>query len=291
MDRTGATDDLPKTTLYHYTSVGGLVGIVETKVLWATHVSFLNDTVEIRHAVSLLQSRIRELASGSTGPRMKLFTQLREWLQHGFIYNHLLFVCSFTTNGNLLSQWRGYCPPGKGVSVGFNADALINAADAQGFYVTRCVYETSAQFSLMDEVLDTILATADDLGEAPPNELHPTQSYYNAFERHEDLLLQTAARIKHQAFAEEEEWRAISKVSRELNDPALRFREGPSRLVPYVEFALPKKSDRALFLEQVYVGPSAEPRLAFSSVDWLLTKNGASPSNGLHASGLPWRTW
>ena len=285
------TDQLPTTTLYHYTSVGGLVGIVEKKVLWATHISFLNDTVEIRHAITLLQSRIAELASGLTDARAKPFVQLREWLQHGFIYNHLLFVCSFTSNGNLLSQWRGYCPPGKGVSVGINPDALMHAADAQGFYVTRCVYEPADQCTLMDEVLDKILATADDLGEAPPSERHPTQSYYNAFDRHEDLLLQTAARIKHHAFSEEEEWRAISRVSRKLNDPALRFREGATRLIPYVEFSLPRKCDDSLHFEQVYVGPSAEPRLAFSSVDWLLTKHGAVPSKGLHASGLPWRTW
>jgi hypothetical protein len=268
-----------------------LVGIVDSKVLWATHVSFLNDAVEIRHAIELLRSRISDLMSEATGTREKCLTQLREWLHHGFIYNHLLFICSFTTDGNLLSQWRGYCPPGKGVSVGFNPDALVAAADAQGFYVTRCVYERQNQVPLMDEILDAIVATADDLGEAPPSKQHPTQSYYGAFERHEDLLLKTAARIKHPAFAEEGEWRAISKVGRKLNDPALRFREGASRLIPYIEFALPCKDKNALSLEHVYVGPSTEPQLAFSSVDWFLTKHGAGPKKGICASRLPLRTW
>jgi hypothetical protein len=291
MPSTQLIDDLPTDTLYHYTSVGGLVHIVESKLLWATHVSFLNDAVEIRYAIRLLESRISDLLARATGSRKTCLSQLKGWLHHGFIYNHLLFVCSFTSDGNLLSQWRGYSPPGKGVSIGFNADAIVDAADMQQFYVTRCVYEPAAQVQLMDDMLNAIVATADDLGEASINEKHPTQSYYGAFERHEDLLLQTAARIKHPAFAEESEWRAISKVSRQLADPALRFREGALRLIPFVEFALPRKDNRMLALEHVYVGPSAEPQLAFSSVDWLLTKNGAGPSKGISASGLPWRTW
>jgi hypothetical protein len=231
------------------------------------------------------------MTTATDGQSHKCLTQLSEWLQHGFIYNHLLFACSFTPNGDLLSQWRAYCPPGKGVSLGFNPDHLVDAADSQAFYLARCIYRREEQMEMVDEILNLMVNTADDQGEAPPNKRHPTQSYYDAFERHEDRLLNVAAVIKHPAFAEEDEWRAISRVSRNLRDSSLRFRESTARLIPYVEFSLPKSHDGAVSFEHVYVGSAPEASLAFGATDIFLTNSRATPTRGLSASCVPWRPW
>lgn len=45
--------------LYHYTTVGGLKGILENQCLWATHYSHLNDTTEIGHFRGELKKRLR----------------------------------------------------------------------------------------------------------------------------------------------------------------------------------------------------------------------------------------
>lgn len=291
MSEPGYVDRPPTVSLYHYTSLSGLMGIVENKKLWATHVSYMNDASELRHATSLLASRIRELSSAASEPRLRALVQLNEWLQHGFLYDHLLFACSFTTNGNLLSQWRAYCPPGKGVSLGFDPDELMSRADAQGFVLAQCVYDLEDQRDLLEEVLQTMLTTAEDWGEAAPNKRHPSQSYYDAFERHEDQLLNTCALIKHPAFAEEAEWRAVSRVSRNLKDRSLKFREGAARLIPYVDFELPTTSEGTLSLDTVFVGPAPEGNIAFSSIDAYLTNRCASPRRGIAASGAPWRSW
>jgi hypothetical protein len=36
----------PSTTLYHYTTQGGLLGVVQTGELWATNVQYMNDRRE-----------------------------------------------------------------------------------------------------------------------------------------------------------------------------------------------------------------------------------------------------
>jgi hypothetical protein len=36
-------DELPSGTLYHYTSVAGMLGIIATWRLWATHIGYVND--------------------------------------------------------------------------------------------------------------------------------------------------------------------------------------------------------------------------------------------------------
>lgn len=35
--------------LFHYTNAKGLIGIIESQSIWATHYAYLNDSEEIRH--------------------------------------------------------------------------------------------------------------------------------------------------------------------------------------------------------------------------------------------------
>src|SRR5271166_1261085 len=48
----------PPSDLFHYTDATGLKGIVESGVLRATHVAFMNDASEYLHAVQLLDAEI-----------------------------------------------------------------------------------------------------------------------------------------------------------------------------------------------------------------------------------------
>lgn len=290
MSASPVTDTPPSQTLYHYTSTTGLIGIFKSKALFASHISYLNDEAELRHAIEVFDRRAAQLLDGAHGARHKCLTQLREWLQHGFVFQHLLFVCSFTTKGNLLSQWRGYCPPGRGVSLGFNPDELVTTADSQGFYVSKCRYAHAEQLEILEAVLQSILVTAEDSGEAPPSRRHPTQSYYDVFEKFEDNLIRTAALIKHPSFEEEDEWRAISRVGKDLRDPSVHFRDGPLGLVPFVEFRLPITPAGSLSVEHAFVGPSSHPNLAFMSIDVFFHRNGGIPKRGLYASGVPLRS-
>jgi hypothetical protein len=41
--------------LYHYTGIAGLMGIVDSRAIWASHAYYLNDSKEILHAVDVLE--------------------------------------------------------------------------------------------------------------------------------------------------------------------------------------------------------------------------------------------
>lgn len=291
MWRESMQESKPSLRLYHYTSLSGLCGIVESGVLWATNVHYLNDSAEIRYATGLLRQRARERSADAEGSDLKCLTQLTEWIDHGFVLNHMLFVCSLTPNGNLLSQWRAYAPAGRGVSIGFNPEQLIDAADAQGFFFVQCVYDPNTHKALVDELLNDILRTASDMGEADRMSRHPSQSYYDCFEEYEDYLLTLAAQLKHPAFSEEEEWRAVGQVVRDLRHPSIKFREGRSRLIPYWDFELPRNAAGAISIDHVYMGPCPEPNLSFSSLTAFLMNKAVGPSQGTSNSSIPWRTW
>jgi hypothetical protein len=285
-------DPLPEDPLYHYTSLDGLLGISDTKSLRATHIAHLNDSHELTLSIELLEGAVKQrLQEPDLRPEdRKCLNQLSEWLGHRFLLEHLLFTCSFTEAGNLLSQWRAYCPPSAGVSLGFEAQELLGAADAQGFQLVKCIYARELQILLVNEWLNRVLATKDDK-EDPPFKSHPSQSYHSHFRVNEETFLQIAARMKHSGFSEEREWRLVSRVGRDLRDPKLKFRAGKTRLIPFIEFELPLTQGGALSLQHVYIGPAQDHNISFSAIASLLTNSGAKVSHGIRACGIPLRNW
>ena len=56
----------------------------------------------------------------------------------------MLLVACFTTEGNLLSQWRSYCPTGRGCSLGFSAEAVLKAANDTAFRLVSASTSSSS---------------------------------------------------------------------------------------------------------------------------------------------------
>lgn len=53
------TDSPPK-IIYHYTDSYGLLGLIESGSIWATHVSRLNDSSEYHHGAKLVTDFVRD---------------------------------------------------------------------------------------------------------------------------------------------------------------------------------------------------------------------------------------
>jgi hypothetical protein len=47
--------------LYHYTSTDGVLGIIDSRTLWATCVEDLDDQGEVRHGIEMVQAEVRRL--------------------------------------------------------------------------------------------------------------------------------------------------------------------------------------------------------------------------------------
>src|SRR3954471_6369229 len=104
----------PPEKLYHYTSQEGLLGIVRDRAIWASKITFLNDTTELRLALELAQQAV--LAASTDRNIRNALLQDLDLMKSGSIN---IFVCSFSTHADQLSQWRGYTQLGYGYSIGF----------------------------------------------------------------------------------------------------------------------------------------------------------------------------
>ena len=181
---------------------------------------------------------------------------------------------------------------GKGVSLGFNPNYILQCAKSQSFQVGRCIYEPADQLNLIKQVVDAVEVLAEKHGEnADKAKRQTSQSYYDIFEKIESDLLRIAAILKHPSFQEEEEWRMVSPVITDYVTSPVLFREGTSMLVPYFEFRLTPGQNESIVMEHIFLGPTPNISLSMNSLALYLSKKGIKPKEGISYCQIPYRQW
>ncbi len=273
-----AVESLPA-TLFHYTSSAGLLGIVGSGELWATHAAHLNDSSEVTFA----EERLREcLASTKPGPGLE--TRFLEKLAWGtsadFTMTTLfdVYAASFCESDDLLSMWRGY--GSEGYAVGFSTSSLATAAadgfESQPSWLARVLYEPSDQRAFLTNLINGTLAVA----KAVPGHI-AREGLAISEDDALDILMGNFLSsvvpflcfIKHPGFREERECRVVQVGWTIANYPeGIHLRAGPAGLVPYVRLH-PRGASR-FELTSVRVGPSGAPEIAKRAAERLLGRHG-----------------
>ena len=267
--------------LFHYTSHDGLIGIIRNKELWATKAIFMNDAAEFKLALDLARTEIKSQSLPSD-TREQLLADVDD-IEHVNV-----FVASFSEHGDLLSQWRGYCSPGPGYSVGFRTMELTER-DYLRFYLGKCVYDPFRQRAAIAEIVAHGANRRAQLGQPQPIRAtltHARDPLWGMTFR--DLLAFVAPLLKHESFSEEAEWRLVSRPI-PFTDPAFRHRAGRSLLIPYFRFSL-ASAENAVPLARVIIGPTPHPSLAEDAVHSLLGAAGVQGCTIEH-SEIPFRNW
>ena len=280
--------DTPKGLLYHYTTLNGLLGIVRSRTLWASDVRYMNDSAELKHSADLIRIEVQERIARGQG-KADLLGQFTDWISHRITNGHMLFGASFRSHGNLLSQWRGYSSHGKGVSLGFSADSILQCAQKQQLQIGKCIYEPARQRRLIRQVVDAVETHVEKHVNGNTSRHRLSAIYQGVFENIEIDLLRIAAILKHPSFREEKEWRIVSPVYTDYFKAPVLFREANAMLVPYMEFDLQLEADRPLALEHLYLGPTSNSNISMNSLKMFLAQNGIVPSRGINYCRIPYR--
>lgn len=260
--------------LWHYTSTAAFLGMVSGGAFWASDCDLMDDAQELHHGMNVARRYVDQAGAEWPNPTIGQV----EWLQaaRGIISNARvgpgLFVASFSARGDLLSQWRAYCPTG-GYSIGFRRSDLLKIAEQEKCFFQQCIYEDEAQMQL---VKDAILAPRADMLAREASAMAKSISARMK-------LLHAFARMKHPGFKEEDEWRLIVHWP---NDHKIKFRPktmGSSQyIVPYVELPIPA-------IARIVVGPMEHQELAVSKVKFLLGVV-QQPDASIEKSVVPYRT-
>ena len=257
----------PPEVLYHYTTQQGLLGITRDREIFATSIRYVNDAAEIVHGLDLADDEIQDLQDTvRAGPRSEE-SKTRErrleslWDLLDDMDEGQIFVCSFSEEGDLLSQWRAYSSNTGGISLGFNTTVLKRVALSQGFDLQKCIYDEGEQKRILRRLV---------------RETIKTPSLNAASRRLARRLEEIVPVLKDPSFAEEREWRLISSLKAPLQD-GRDYREGASTVVPH--FRLPFLGHESEMLSRVIVGPAADrqsARAARAAISSLLADRGFS---------------
>jgi hypothetical protein len=266
----------PAPSLHHYTTQSGLLGILRTDQLWASHHQYLNDRREYRHALDILNDEFDRLTKADKSLGIPL-AMMREVAKRTQTVN--VCVACFSERGDALSQWRAYGGAGASVAIEFAGSYLRSVSLREGYWLGRCIYKEREQRKAIQSLVEWVVAST----RAPGSKW--TISAAHRLTRH---LARFAPLIKDGSFAEEQEWRLISKpllVTHRLYD----FRAGNSMLVPYVKIPLRKRGE-PLQIEGVTVGPTPNGTAAKRAVQGLLAKHGLAAAR-VSSTKTPYRSW
>ncbi len=287
------TDNPISGHLYHYTGAAGLIGILQYKKFWMSHVNHLNDSQEIKHFISI----VKEIVSEEGFSRMQS--------NSSFTNSNDYFIGSFSEAGDLLSQWRAYCPEVGGFSIGIPAIHLLNLVLEENNKVGYMAKDQTkpAISRLREKYLKMPLSILE-------NEFLLVKCIYSLDDQRKianeilanshsgiDLIHRISPIFKHPSFAEEKEWRIIPPRT-----SIREFRDSPRGLTMYREFSLSTeenplkeaKTEQGIYTT-VTCGPTANKDGIKQAVYDLFTRCDLFRIIGdevyVRESTIPYRTW
>ncbi|WPC73048.1 DUF2971 domain-containing protein [Vibrio porteresiae] len=150
--------------IYHYSDLNGFTNIIKNKKLWLSATNNLNDYREVNWFVDKVYNRLKELVNEKNQKLLNKFWQLKS------INSPMPYVCSFSKNGDLLSQWRAYADDGYGIAIGFNREFFDfkvdipspNALSKYSIGMSDVIYDVDAQEKEIENILSLILSSLKD---------------------------------------------------------------------------------------------------------------------------------
>lgn len=230
---------------YHYTSLAGCHGIIESGKLWFTDHRFLNDEHELTQGLSALLKHFPE-ESGSFNTAFEIHR-----------LNTHYCVLSLSKSHKILSQWRGYAADGTGIAIGFSAQFL----EKSGINLVECKYD--GYETLTEELATTHESFIKLVHQSRPGNNTSVSNFVEWVGQHKEqftALINDVIAIKNPVFREEQEVRAV----RSYNYGEVKMRLSGQLMIPYYEVNLwdddTKHSEIERAIYEIWLGPKCDNR-------------------------------
>jgi hypothetical protein len=261
-------------SVWHYTTAGGLEGILRSGSIFATDIQYLNDSREWRHITRVVQDEI------GIDDSLEEFARLLAGFEDRVLSAIDCYVACFCLSGDLLSQWRGYSGGTGGFAIELDPNLLIAAQEAvpsaeDPWEYSGVVYKDAEQREFIRAkmratlpLLGTTLTEAIAAGETDPHRFAAMLAFGFGLTQ----ITREAPRFKAEAFESEVEWRMYKVVAHDDPFPRL-LRQGAFGLTPYVPLSL-GAAGASSSIRGVIVGPTSHPELARKATHQLLLSHG-----------------
>ncbi len=269
--------------LFHYTTLEGLMGILETRSIWLSEIRCFKDAHEFQYGMSVISKAIDEAIQGESDRSVvKFLKQIPEMLAlHADIYH--VFVACFCEDGSLLSQWREYANNGGGyaLQLEFSGDTCmaLSPKPLEPYYqprLLRVIYNPEEQRECLRAYLDLLskAAGAAFSGWCPRNDAEFSPRSVEVINPLMDLLVS----FKHAAYEGELEWRVVYFKLPDCRNDCVQFKTDNSVLKPYLPgYVFDNTPDGLIFpLKRINFGPALDVVHTKAATELLLLKHANS---------------
>jgi hypothetical protein len=256
--------DVKTRVVYHYTSAAGLIGILTSGELRGTSASFLNDTSEIEHGLSICKAVLEEERAARTSAEEQTLLERTLGLLGDEVLLHEVYLTSFSARRDVLSQWRGYGSSEGRFCIGFQ---LSQFSERDVLYLPRPVaYQLDEQ---RERVKRAVRVACEMLRDDPDPGNAWRYAASLSFHLHRLMCW-----FKHAGFAEEQEWRSMMTLISEYDLQHISFEPFRGAPRPYVAMLAGSRTSSRLPGVEVCIGPTERAPATYRATQLLLAKTG-----------------
>lgn len=196
---------------YYYCSLSTFLNIIKNKSIYLSDPLKMNDNLEIKWYIDKLNDE-RNNSNDGFKASGSLYHEMTNRSCLDFTCEELMqileskgqnsvYICCFSEESDMLSQWKGYADDGKGVSIGFNLEKLTKF---DNLLFKKVIYTDSV---VHDDIESGVECVADTI--------NTVISEQNITKREEKIevflheLIPELVKYKNPTFAEEKEIRLI----------------------------------------------------------------------------------
>lgn len=213
------------TSLYHYSTMDGICGILRSSEFWLSDVCAMRDFKDGRYWLGVFS----EVINRKSVPRFvrKLFCTTKTF-GLGQLWDQ--YIACFSTSNALDHQWKEYADESRGCAIEVSFKALANSADGGTRYAYfPTLYDKQLQRSYAERTVDAAIQLARD-EEMSTSESRVYWEEYASF-----AFLTCGTRFKDPTYAAEEEWRLLVTKT---DSTFVRYRL--DRKTKYLPLAIPE---------------------------------------------------
>ncbi|WP_329502693.1 DUF2971 domain-containing protein [Klebsiella aerogenes] len=271
-------------SIFHYTDLHGLLGIVSNNELWATNINFLNDSEESVHGCKCFRNTISQASEEIIPENQKpaLLKAIDNYergkaSRYDSVEKHVYSI-SFCKGEDKLSQWRGYGNK-QGVCIEFDKDELIKFVQNEFLTcVAKDVVYTSEKntVEMSKGLVDFFNSNEIDLVKIRDSFILIASTYNH--------LAKIIPFFKNDSFTEEDEFRLV--FTPWMNLPEVHFRVNENGLIPYI--ILKGTGKENLPIKSITIGPTKDYSFVEAGVKMLLMNKGYDKV-AINPSKVPYR--
>ncbi|PSL40277.1 Protein of unknown function (DUF2971) [Planomicrobium soli] len=256
-------------SLYHYTGLPSLMGMIETNQLWMSKGTFLNDSSELIYFSRVLEHIVRKLENRKQTPLWRLYIRelerimglfMEEVKENGFE----VYIFSLSHAQDSLALWYNYAK-GEGYNIGFSAEQLFRKVSGFSSGPMLHGYVTYGRHE-QEEVLVELLLRTFELIE--PYEIDEIKKVLP--DHFFSLIASCAVFFKDPAFKSEEEYRIALMSRKGDGQPEVQFRAQNGVIIPYIAVDFQTR----LPISHITIGPKNNVDIAKSGMEHYLKWKG-----------------